>query len=143
MEIHDKILKKFGYPESIIKEYKYWSWLLRPKQITLGSSVLICNNYYENFSDLPKENFLELTDIIFEIESKLKSLFSYKKINYLMLMMEDPTVHFHVIPRYDRNMQYRSKIFKDPGYPNAPNLGYINNCTMKDFMNIIKAISNS
>jgi len=36
-----------------------------------------------------------------EIESALGSFVQYQKLNYLMLMMVDPQVHFHVIPRYE------------------------------------------
>ena len=33
---------KFGYFENLIKEYDYWVVLYRPRQVTIGSLVLIC-----------------------------------------------------------------------------------------------------
>ena len=35
-------LKKFNYPDNLLKTYKYWNLLLRPEQATLGAMVLIC-----------------------------------------------------------------------------------------------------
>ena len=34
-------LKKFNYPENLIKEYNNWYLLIRPDQVTFGSMVLI------------------------------------------------------------------------------------------------------
>ena len=36
-----------------------------------------------------------------EIEATLSAEVAYERINYLMLMMVDPNVHFHVFPRYE------------------------------------------
>ena len=36
-----------------------------------------------------------------EIEATLQPTIGYERINYLMLMMVDPHVHFHVFPRYE------------------------------------------
>lgn len=49
---------------------------------------------------------------------------AYAKINYLMLMMVDPHVHFHVIPRYDGAREWNSREFVDVGWPKVPDLGH-------------------
>ena len=41
----------------------------------------------------------------------------------LMLMMIDPDVHFHVLPRYDRDVAFEGIAFSDPGWPGPPQLG--------------------
>ena len=43
-----------------------------------------------------------------------------------MLMMIDPDVHFHVIPRYAKSRNFEGIEFMDSGLPGAPNLGRIN-----------------
>ena len=91
-------MKKFGYPESCIKEYQHWVVLLRPQQVTLGALILICREEATAFSLISPEAFGELPEIIREIETNVSRTFTYNKINYLMLMMVDPEVHFHVIP---------------------------------------------
>ncbi len=115
-------MEKFGYPNSLIKEYKKWVVVLRPQQVTLGSLVLICQDDAKAFSEISPEAFSELSQIIPEIESSLTRAFSYQKINYLMLMMVDPDVHFHVIPRYEAPRSFSDHEFLDQGWPGPPDL---------------------
>ena len=41
---HDTLLK-FNYPQTLLREYQHWAVLLRPKQVTVGSLVLICTDH--------------------------------------------------------------------------------------------------
>ena len=52
----------------------------------------------------------------------LSRVTAYERINYLMLMMVDRDVHFHVIPRYDGERQDQGAIFVDAGWPGPPDL---------------------
>jgi diadenosine tetraphosphate (Ap4A) HIT family hydrolase len=52
----------------------------------------------------------------------LKRAFAFDKINYLMLMMVDPQVHFHVIPRYATPRSACGVEFIDPTWPTAPDV---------------------
>jgi diadenosine tetraphosphate (Ap4A) HIT family hydrolase len=47
---------------------------------------------------------------------------SYAKLNYLMLMMMDPHVHWHVIPRYEGTRELRGVAITDGGWPRLPQL---------------------
>ena len=115
-------MQKFGYPQTLVKEFKNWVIVLRPQQVTLGSLILICQDDAKAFSDISPAAFSEFPQIIKEIESSLSKAFSYQKINYLMLMMVDPDVHFHVIPRYKGTKSFSRHDFFDHGWPGAPNL---------------------
>jgi diadenosine tetraphosphate (Ap4A) HIT family hydrolase len=119
-------MKKFGYPDSLIKEYNNWVVLLRPQQATLGALVLICKNEADTFSKISAESFSELKTITTAIETHLSSCFSYDKINYLMLMMVDRDVHFHVLPRYAAPRIIGHMEFNDPGWPGPPDLSHSN-----------------
>lgn len=121
-----KTLEKFGYPESLVKEYSSWLVLLRPQQVTLGSLVLIEKSGKYHFSDLSKDSFVELSTVIEDVEKVLADEFHYDKLNYLMLMMVDPEVHFHLIPRYSENRSVNLITFTDPGWPALPKLDHIN-----------------
>ena len=110
-------LTKFGYPNSLIKSYKYWNLLLRPGQVTLGSLILICKESVHQYSLVSQEAISEQKLIITEIEQVLKHRFDYSKINYQMLMMQDPDVHFHVIPRYDSPVSFCEKEYVDLFWP--------------------------
>ena len=114
---------KFGYPGSLIREYAHWVVLLRPHQSTLGALVLVCKDEAEAFSALPAPAFGELGQVTSDIERGLATFRPYDKINYLMLMMTDKDVHFHVLPRYARNQEFDGLIFDDAGWPGPPDLG--------------------
>ncbi len=115
-------MKKFGYPESMIKEYRHWVVLLRPQQVTLGALILICKDDVDSFSKVSSEAYSELKEVTTAIERHLGGIFAYDKINYLMLMMVDPDVHFHVLPRYAQSQLFAEENFIDSGWPGPPDL---------------------
>ena len=119
-------MRKFGAPDSVIRQYDHWTVLLRPAQVTLGSLILAANDKALTFAELSQESFLELKRVSNDLETALKSAFSYDKLNYLMLMMVDPDVHFHVIPRYAAEREFSEINFVDSGWPGPPDLGYNN-----------------
>ena len=112
----------FGYPGTCIHESEHWAVLLRPRQPTLGSLILVARSDAECFSDLPPEAFTELGLVIGAIERTLTNEFTYDKINYLMLMMVDRNVHFHVIPRYVDPRELGDVVIVDAGWPGPPDL---------------------
>ena len=114
---------RFGYPETLIREYEHWLVLLREPQATLGSLVLCAKSEATEFSAIPQEAHIEMGTVIGEIEHALKAAFAYDKINYMMLMMADPNVHFHVLPRYSETPGACGLIIPDPGWPALPQLG--------------------
>ena len=115
-------VEKFGYPASLIREYQHWVVLLRPAQVTLGSLVLAAKSDAQAYSALPPEAFAEQGLVVGHIEQALQAFCAYEKINYLMLMMVDREVHFHVIPRYSQARTFAEIEFPDRGWPKAPDL---------------------
>src|SRR5438045_2632082 len=93
-------IAKFGYPASLLREYSNWVVLLRPVQPTLGSLVLACKEDANSLGAVSATAYAELSVATAELERALRGAFDYQKLNYLALMMVDPHVHFHVIPRY-------------------------------------------
>lgn len=51
-------MKKFGYPETLIREYDNWVVLLRSQQATLGALVLVCKENADAFSQISQDAFL-------------------------------------------------------------------------------------
>lgn len=115
-------VEKFGYPATLLAEFEHWLILLRPGQVTLGSLVLAAKRDATAYHQLPREAFAEQADAIVAIEATLKGFCAYERINYLMLMMVDPNVHFHVIPRYSGSREWNGIEFPDAGWPGAPQL---------------------
>jgi diadenosine tetraphosphate (Ap4A) HIT family hydrolase len=115
-------IAKFGHPATLVAEYDHWVVLLRPAQPALGSLVLAAKSDVTAFGDLPAEAHAELKTVTAAIERALRGLVDYAKINYLMLMMADPHVHFHVIPRYEGAREWQQLRFIDAGWPKVPDL---------------------
>jgi diadenosine tetraphosphate (Ap4A) HIT family hydrolase len=116
-------IAKFGHPATLIAEYEHWVVLLRPAQPTLGALVLAAKADATAFGDLPAEAHTELKRATATIEAALTQAVGYAKINYLMLMMVDPHVHFHVLPRYDGERSGAGLTVADAGWPAQPDLG--------------------
>lgn len=114
--------EKFGYPETLLAESEHWLVLLRPQQVTLGSLILLCRDPVQRFGDISQGAASELKPVTGRLEKVLSQAFDYDKINYLMLMMVDPDVHFHVIPRYETSRSYLGADFSDADWPGPPNL---------------------
>lgn len=116
-------IEKFGYPATLVAQFTHWVVLLRPAQPTLGSLVLAAKSDATAFGDLPAEAHAELAAVTRAIESALARAVGYDKINYLMLMMVDPHVHFHVLPRYEGSRSHADLQIADAGWPGQPDLG--------------------
>lgn len=119
----NETILRFGYPATLIAEYGHWVALLRPAQPALGSLILAAKGEARSFPELPREAFAELGEVVAEIEAALGSAVGHEKINYLMLMMVDPHVHFHVVPRYEGERSACGVTVRDSGWPKAPALG--------------------
>jgi len=119
-------MRKFGAPQTCISHYQHWCVMLRPAQVTLGSLVMAAYEPVRSFAELSPAAYTELRQVTGDVESSLKKIFGYDKMNYLMLMMVDPDVHFHAIPRYAANKEFAGREFVDKSWPGPPDLGAAN-----------------
>ena len=115
-------IEKFGYPQSLVAEYGHWLVLLRPQQVTLGSLVLAAKSDATAYGSLSPEAFVEQGQIVADVERVLGGFCAFERINYLMLMMVDPHVHFHVVPRYSTPRTWNGTVYADAGWPGPPDL---------------------
>jgi diadenosine tetraphosphate (Ap4A) HIT family hydrolase len=118
----NQTMLKFGYPNTLVRDYQHWVVLLRPAQVTLGSLVLAAKSDATAFGAIPAAAHAELATITREIEATMLAEIGYDKINYLMLMMVDPNVHFHVFPRYEGLRSIDGIKIEDRGWPGPPEL---------------------
>lgn len=131
------IFEVFDEKNNLIKEYEYWKILVSNRTRTLGNSVVILKRHIERFSGIAKEEMQEFTQVVKDIENSLKNSFNYDKINWLMLMMKDKHVHFHVIPRYKNKISFAEIEWED-GFKGDPlTLGKID--LSQETLNKIKA----
>ncbi len=122
MEEFNQFIEKFKVNELMIKKTKFWSISLRPFQPTLGCLVLSLNRPCKSFSDITENEGADLSSATKIIENTLTSAFSFDKINYLMLMMIDEHVHFHVIPRYSNTKEFNGENWVDNNWPKPPEI---------------------
>jgi diadenosine tetraphosphate (Ap4A) HIT family hydrolase len=118
-------LETFGYPNSLIGEGDHWAVLMRPKQVTVGALVLAAKSGALAFGALPRQAYAELGVMTAKCEAMLKAAFAPDKINYLMLMMVDPHVHFHVLPRYAAVREVDGRSFADTAWPGPPDVKHV------------------
>lgn len=112
--------EKFKVDDLMIVQTDYWRWSLRPAQCTLGAGILSLKRPAEAMSELTPEEGADLVAITIIIESVLKKAFNMEKMNYIMLMMVDFHIHYHVIPRYSKDIAFEDMCFKDLGWPKPP-----------------------
>jgi len=74
-------------------------------------------------SDMAPEAFAELELVFRGAEGALRRTFATDRINHLMLMMVDPHVHWHLIPRYEKPRTIGTTSIADEGWPGFPALG--------------------
>jgi len=115
-------IQKFGHPGTLVADLGEWIVLLRPRQVTLGSLILAANHDATAFGDLPPAHMSALGPAVAWIERALRTTLRCDKFNYLMLMMVDPHVHFHVIPRYAKAAAFNGQNYPDNFWPGPPDV---------------------
>lgn len=118
----NETMKKFGYPATLIGETDHWAVLLRPAQVTLGSLVVAAKSDATAFGALPPEFHADLSVVTRRVETMLAATVKPDRMNWLMLMMVDPHVHFHVLPRYEGSREQGGLALLDTGWPGPPDL---------------------
>jgi len=118
----NKFKEKFRIEELAILKTTNWTLSLRPQQITLGCLVLSLSRLCEDIGDLTDEEALELGIVFNKIKLLFEKTFMPNKVNYLLLMMVDSQVHFHVIPRYQDTVVFMDESFIDEDWPKPSNI---------------------
>ena len=111
---------KFRVEELKVLENHSWSWSVRPGQPTLGAGILSLNRHAGKFSEVTAEEMQDLAEMVGILERAVKASFDHAIMNYLMLMMVDHHVHYHVIPRYDTTRAFAGREWVDNGWPALP-----------------------
>lgn len=114
--------KKFKINELTIAEGEFWALSVRPAQITFGSLVLSAKFPALSFDELPQETAPEFLHWLKVYERIAKAKFGAERLNVICLMMVDPFVHFHVIPRFASDLQIAGSLWFDKNYPAPPDM---------------------
>lgn len=132
-----EFMKKFKPESNTIKEFNYWIVVIREKQITLGSMIIILKRDVPSVADLLPEEAAEFPEIVSWFESLTKDLYGAEKFNYVIAMMKDNFVHYHAIPRYSKAIHKYGLQWEDNCWP-----GLIQFKPIEIDKNIIEKIKN-
>jgi diadenosine tetraphosphate (Ap4A) HIT family hydrolase len=138
----NRTIEAFGYPANMVADFGEWIVLVRPKQVTLGSVVIAAAHPATSFAELPPLHFTTLGNVMGRVETALKTLFHCDKVNYLALMMVDPHVHFHVIPRYAQAATFTEHSFPDTFWPKPPDVTQALDVSPETFKMLTEALKN-
>lgn len=114
---------KFRVEELKVLENSLWTWSVRPGQPTLGAGILSLNRHAGKFSEVSAAEMTGLAELVSAVEGTIKAAFDHNIMNYLMLMMVDHHVHYHVIPRYEGTRSFAGRQWVDNGWPALPQIG--------------------
>ncbi|HEC63935.1 MAG TPA: hypothetical protein ENI23_01430 [bacterium] len=109
------IWKVFKADETLIKEYKYWKLLLHLKQNKLGRMVAILKREAFPLSKINPEEMSEYSEVVKDAEGALEKSFGAYLVQHLCLMFKDKQVHFHIIPRYEEEIEFAGETWVDSG----------------------------
>jgi diadenosine tetraphosphate (Ap4A) HIT family hydrolase len=105
------------YTKYLIKEYKYWELYLHLNQYPyIGRCYAWAKRTDANhFSDMTELEILEFkNNIVPDFENQLNSKFpSILRFNYTVMGNEAPHLHFHMIPRYEKDFIFMGVDCKD------------------------------
>jgi diadenosine tetraphosphate (Ap4A) HIT family hydrolase len=118
-------LQRFGYPDSVIRDYVHWVVMVRPAQVTMGCAIIAAKSACTSLGDLSPDEAAELPQVISDFEAAIRRIAPASKFNYLALMMVDPNPHFHAIPRYAGEVHAGGTVFTDLTFPNPPDLRHV------------------
>lgn len=113
---------KFRLQELEVRRYKHWTWSVRPAQGTLAASVISLNRPAVSWAEVDAGENAGLSQVVGDVEAVIRRQFDFSKINYLMLMMVDEHVHFHVFPRYSAQRSFAGRTWLDATWPKPPDL---------------------
>jgi diadenosine tetraphosphate (Ap4A) HIT family hydrolase len=113
----------FRLDELTIQDRQGWTLSVRPAQITLGSMVVSSTAGHLDFQAIEREEAMGLTAAFADAERVAKTALGAVRINIVCLMMKDPVVHFHVLPRYDHVAERYGATWRDADWPGPPTFG--------------------
>lgn len=97
-----------------------WCLSVRPGQLRLGALVLSSGSGARSMAELTSGELQGMGEAFALTENLVSRIFEADRVNYLCLMMQDPIVHFHVLPRYSRSVTRYGQVWEDPDWPAPP-----------------------
>ena len=121
-DVRGAFREKFRLDDLTVHESDDWTLSVRPGQPVLGSLVLSSRHLALDLSEVPPAAGGGLLGLLAQAETAARRHFGAVRLNVLCLMMQDPLVHFHLLPRYGAPIEFAGTSWADSGWPGPPNL---------------------
>ena len=121
-DTYREFYQKYKIAKLKVFENNNWIVSLRPEQKTPFSFLLTIKS---DKNELRSLNELEMIDLIESynfIETLCYEKLGAVKVNYLCLMMLDSIVHYHVFPRFNKELIIENHVLIDEYFPKPVNL---------------------
>jgi len=109
--------------KDVIFQTKYWQVNLGHNQGYLGYSVAMLKRHCPNLSELTTEEWLDFSQLVKKTENLFIKTFGASLLNWSCLMNgayeskpANPHVHWHIYPRYERDVRFAEITFTDPEF---------------------------
>jgi diadenosine tetraphosphate (Ap4A) HIT family hydrolase len=96
-----------------IKDYEYWRVGLHKDQTYLGRSVVVLNRHIEDPLEVTDQERVEWLEAMRELRNAITLSFETSKMNYAEFGNEVEHVHWHVVPRYEKPVEFAGITFTD------------------------------
>lgn len=127
MEVKCEYCQIPGAYGNLIYETENWMIFLAPSQRFLGTCVVVLKSHRGKLSELTSEEWDEFVKIVEKLETTLTKIFNPTLFNWSCFMNKayharqpNPEIHWHFIPRYDREIEFEGLIFEDPDFGHIP-----------------------
>ena len=114
--------QKYNISKLKIFENNNWIVSLRPEQKTPFSLLLTIKSDKNKLRSLNKPEMIDLIDSYDFIENFAYDKLGAIKVNYLCLMMLDSIVHYHVFPRFSKELINENDVLIDEYFPKPVDL---------------------
>jgi len=112
-----------------VVESNIWRVALNPNQQHLGRTFIGLREHKPSLSDLTSEEMLEFQRIVIELESEVRAAFRPDLFNWMCLMNnavrdgQQTHVHWHMVPRYEKPVEFNGHIYTDDAWSRPFNTG--------------------
>lgn len=106
----------------LVHKTERWLVYTHQQQGYLGRCVVTARRSLTSLSDMTDEDWLDFAALTKDYESKIKDVFGATMFNWTCMMNnaykggEEPHVHWHVRPRYSKDVSFQNTIFSDPQF---------------------------
>ncbi len=97
-----------------------------------GFCRIILQRHLREMTDLPKQERVQLMNVLFAVETAIRTLYQPDKINLASLGNMTPHVHWHLIPRWHDDRHFPLPVWAMPQRANCPHRRPINGRQLGD-----------